>query len=290
MGVPSEWLDRFCTERGAALMGVLNVTPDSFYDGGRYLGPEAARAQVERLLAEGAAIIDVGAESSRPGAESVPAPEQLERLDTALRHAVARGALVSIDTTSPEVAERALALGARMVNDVSCLADAELARVTARAGATLVLMHARGPMSAQRGFSLYPDSGYADVVRDVLAEWRSARDRAVGAGLAPADVWLDPGLGFAKNARQSFELLARLSELTAEGVPVVVGPSRKSFIASVDGAPPAERLGGTVAACLAAVERGARVLRVHDVRAVGQALAVSRLARRPPARVEAPHA
>ncbi|HTQ05900.1 MAG TPA: dihydropteroate synthase [Polyangiaceae bacterium] len=290
MGVPSEWLDRLCTERGAALMGVLNVTPDSFYDGGRYVGADAARVQVDRLLAEGAAIIDVGAESSRPGAESVPASEQLERLDAALRHAVARGALVSIDTTSPEVAERALALGARLVNDVSCLAEPELARVTARAGATLVLMHARGPMSAQRGFSVYPEAGYADVVADVLGEWRSARDRAADAGLDPRDVWLDPGLGFAKNARQSFELLARLAELTQEGVPVVVGPSRKSFIASVDGAPPAERLGGTVAACLAAVERGARVLRVHDVLAVGQALAVARLARRAPARAEAPHA
>jgi len=271
-------------------MGVLNVTPDSFYDGGRYVGADAARVQVDRLLAEGAAIIDVGAESSRPGAESVPASEQLERLDAALRHAVARGALVSIDTTSPEVAERALALGARLVNDVSCLAEPELARVTARAGATLVLMHARGPMSAQRGFSVYPEAGYADVVADVLGEWRSARDRAADAGLDPRDVWLDPGLGFAKNARQSFELLARLAELTQEGVPVVVGPSRKSFIASVDGAPPAERLGGTVAACLAAVERGARVLRVHDVLAVGQALAVARLARRAPARAEAPHA
>jgi dihydropteroate synthase len=207
-------------------MGVLNVTPDSFYDGGRYLGLDAARAQVDRLLAEGASIIDVGAESSRPGAESVPAADQLERLDAGLRHAVARGALVSIDTTSPEVAERALALGARIVNDVSCLADPELARVTARADATLVLMHARGPMSAQRGFSAYPDAGYTDVVLDVLAEWRSARDRAIDAGLAPGDVWLDPGLGFAKNARHSFELLARLPELGHEGVPVVVGPSR----------------------------------------------------------------
>jgi dihydropteroate synthase len=271
-------------------MGVLNVTPDSFYDGGRYVGPDAARAQVDRLVAEGAAIIDVGAESSRPGAESVPAGEQLARLDVALRHAVARGAVVSIDTTSPEVAERALALGAQVVNDVSCLADPELARVTARAGATLVLMHARGPMRAQRGFSVYPDAGYSDVVVDVLAEWRSARDRAVDAGLAAADVWFDPGLGFAKNARQSFELLARLGELAGEGVPLVVGPSRKSFIASVDGAEPAERLGGTIAACLAAVERGARVLRVHDVLAVRQALAVARLARPASANAEATRA
>lgn len=269
-------------------MGVLNVTPDSFFDGGRYASPESARAQVDRLIAEGADILDIGAESSRPGAEPVPAAEQIDRLDASLRHAVSRGAVVSIDTTSPEVAERALALGARMVNDVSCLADPELASVTARAGATLVLMHARGPMSAQRGFSQYPDAGYADVTREVRAEWRSARDRAVNAGLAPEDVWLDPGLGFAKNARQSFELLARLDELAEEGVPVVVGPSRKSFIAAVDGAPAEERLGGTIAACLLAAERGARVLRVHDVRAVRQAFGVARLARRPEAQ-EAPH-
>jgi dihydropteroate synthase len=282
-------LDRFRREHGAALMGVLNVTPDSFYDGGRYLDADAARAQVDRLLAEGADILDVGAESSRPGAASVSDDEQLARLEGPLRYAVERGALVSIDTTSARVAARALELGASIVNDVSCLADPELARVTARAGATLVLMHARGPMSAQRGFSVYPDAGYGDVVSDVLAEWRSARDRAVAAGLPSADIWLDPGLGFAKNARQSFELLARLGELTAEGVPVVVGASRKSFIASVDGAPPNDRIGGTIAACLAAVERGARVLRVHDVLAVRQALAVARLARTP-AREEARHA
>jgi dihydropteroate synthase len=175
-----------------------------------------------------------------------------------------------------------------MVNDVSCLADPELAGVAARARATLVLMHARGPMSAQRGFSQYPDAGYADVTHEVLAEWRSGRDRAVAAGLGAEDVWLDPGLGFAKNARQSFELLARLEELGEEGVPVVVGPSRKSFIAAVDGAPAEARLGGTIAACLLAAERGARVLRVHDVSAVRQALGVARLARRSPA-VEAPH-
>jgi dihydropteroate synthase len=290
VGVPFALLDRICREHGAALMGVLNVTPDSFYDGGRYLEPAAARAQVDRLLAEGADIIDIGAESSRPGAAAVADDEQLARVTDALTYAVARGTLVSIDTTSPGVAERALVLGANIVNDVSCLADPELARVTARGGGTLVLMHARGPMSAQRGFSVYPDAGYGDVVLDVLGEWRSARDRAVAAGLASSDVWLDPGLGFAKNARQSFELLARLGELGHEGVPVVVGASRKSFIASVDGAPPAERLGGTIAACLAAVERGARVLRVHDVLATRQALAVARLARKPPEREELRHA
>jgi dihydropteroate synthase len=279
VGVPSEWLEQVRRQRGAALMGVLNVTPDSFYDGGRYASDAEARAQIDRLLAEGADIIDIGAESSRPGAEAVPADVQLERMSGAIRHAAARGAVISVDTTSPEVAAKALALGATIVNDVSCLADAELARVTARHGATLVLMHARGPMRKQAGFSVYPESGYGDVVADVRAEWRAARDRAVTAGLAPADVWLDPGLGFAKNARQSFELLGRLDELAAEGVPVVVGASRKSFLASLDGSPPARRLGGTIAAGLLAVERGAAVLRVHDVWDARQALDVARSAR-----------
>jgi dihydropteroate synthase len=260
-------------------MGVLNVTPDSFFDGGRYIEMEAARQRVDRLLAEGAAIIDIGAESSRPGAAAIPAPVQIDRLSAALHYALESGAMVSIDTTSPEVADHALGLGARIVNDVSCLADAELADVAARHDATLVLMHARGSLGAMKGFSDYPENGYADVVDDVLREWRTARDRATARGLAPANVWLDPGIGFAKNARQSFELLGRLGELTSEGVPVVVGPSRKSFIAAVDGAVADERLGGTIAACLLAAERGARVLRVHDVRAVSQALGVVRLAR-----------
>jgi dihydropteroate synthase len=271
-------------------MGVLNVTPDSFYDGGRYATEAAQRAQIDRMLAEGASIIDIGAESSRPGAEAVPAAVQLDRMAAALAHAVARGAVVSVDTTSPEVAARALGRGARIVNDVSCLADAELARVTARAGATLLVMHARGPMSRQAGFSQYPETGYGDVVADVLREWRAARERAVAAGVRPGDVWLDPGLGFAKNARQSFELLARLEELAAEGAPVVVGASRKSFIASLDDSAPADRLGGSIAAGLVAVEHGASVLRVHDVLAQRQALDVVRRARPPRATAEARHA
>jgi dihydropteroate synthase len=260
-------------------MGVLNVTPDSFFDGGRYVEAEAGRQRIDRLLAEGAAIVDVGAESSRPGAVPVPAAAQIDRLSPALNHAVSRGAMVSIDTTSPEVADYALRAGARIVNDVSCLANVALADVAARHSATLVLMHARGSLGVMKGFSDYPDAAYGDVVSDVLREWRAARDRATARGLPPEDIWLDPGIGFAKNARQSFELLGRLGELTREGVPVVVGPSRKSFIAAVDGAVADERLGGTIAACLLAAERGARVLRVHDVAAIRQALGVARLAR-----------
>jgi dihydropteroate synthase len=211
-------------------------------------------------------------------------------MSAALEHAVNQGLVVSVDTTSPEVAEHALSRGAHLVNDVSCLARPELAAVTARHGGTLVLMHCRGNMEEQPGFSVYPDDGYVDVVAEVGAELRDARERAKAAGLEPGRVWLDPGLGFKKNARQSFELLSRLSELGGEGAPLVVGPSRKSFLAAVDGAPPAERLGGTIAACLLAVERGAAVLRVHDVGAVRQALGVSRLASPPTPVPEAPHA
>lgn len=256
-------------------MGVLNVTPDSFYDGGHYLAPDAGVARVDELVRAGADIIDIGGESSKPGAEAVPPSEQLARIEPALRAAVDRGVLVSVDTTSAEVAERALSLGSVIVNDVSCLADPELARVAARHGAVLILMHARGHMQHMAGFSRYPDGGYTDVVDDVLREWRTARDRANDAGLAPELVWLDPGLGFAKNARHSLALLSGLSRLTGEGVPVVVGASRKSFISAVDAAPAEQRLGGSLAACLLAVERGASVLRVHDVSETRQALAVA---------------
>jgi dihydropteroate synthase len=272
-------------DRGAAIMGVLNVTPDSFYDGGRYLEIDAAVRHVDALLADGADIIDIGGESSRPRAEHVPAPEQIARVEGAIRAAVSRGALVSIDTTSPEVADRALSLGAAIVNDVSCLADAELARVAARHSAVLIVMHSRGPMQKMAGFSRYPDAGYADVVGEVLDEWRAARERALAAGLSTDAVWVDPGLGFAKNARQSFALLAGLERLCAEGVPVVVGASRKSFIAAIDDAPPERRLGGSLAAGLLAVEKGASVLRVHDVSEMRQALAVANAIRRSPAPV-----
>jgi dihydropteroate synthase len=173
-----------------------------------------------------------------------------------------------------------LTLGAHLVNDISCLANPELARVCAQHDATLILMHARGSMQSMSGFSHYPDDAYGDVVADVLGEWRAARDRAVAQGLGKQRIWLDPGLGFAKNARHSFELLRGLDRLRGEGVPVVVGASRKSFIAAVDDVPPEKRLGGSIAAALLAAERGASVLRVHDVHDVHQALLVARGIRR----------
>ncbi|MBV9949674.1 MAG: dihydropteroate synthase [Myxococcales bacterium] len=271
-------LERARAVRGVALMGVCNVTPDSFSDGGLHLEPAAARARVEVLLAEGADVVDIGGESTRPGAPPVAAPEQIARVIGAVRHAAALGACVSIDTSNPEVADSALEAGASLVNDASCLADEALAGVVARHGAALILMHARGPQQKMRGFSEYPDSGYRDVISDVVAEWRAAARRAADAGVAGEAILMDPGLGFAKNAAQSATLLARLSEIVrAVEVPVVVGASRKSFLAAIDPqARPAERLGASIAAALHAARAGAQVLRVHDVRATRQALDLAR--------------
>ena len=254
------------------LMGILNVTPDSFFDGGKHSGALESRTRVDELIAQGAAIIDIGGESTRPGSQPVPAAEQIRRIETAITHAVARGARVSVDTADPDVAEHALRLGAQIINDVSCLANSALALVVARHGATLILMHSRESMSQMRGFSRYPEHAYRDVVEDVRREWRNARDRAVEHGLDAQQIWFDPGLGFQKSASHSMKLLARLDAFQAEGVPIVVGASRKSFIATVDGSPPGERLGGSIAACILARKLGASVLRVHDVQETLQAL------------------
>jgi len=275
--------------QGAALMGVLNTTPDSFFDGGRFLDASAAEARVDALLDAGATIIDIGAESTRPGAEPVPPAEQIRRAAPALDHAERRGALVSIDTMSPEVAEFAVRHGAKIVNDVSCLRNEGLADVAARHGAALIVMHSRASMTTMPGFSQWPDAAYQDVVAEVRAELAAARDRALARGVPAERIFIDPGLGFSKNARHSFELLGRLPELATVARILVVGPSRKSFIAAADPSTPAERLPGTIAACLLAAARGAQVLRVHDVPEVRQALAVAEAARRP-APAEAAHA
>jgi dihydropteroate synthase len=261
------------------LMGVLNCTPDSFSDGGLFGDEAAAVSRAAALIAAGAAVIDVGAESTRPGSTAVSARDQITRLGGIVRKIAATGALVSIDTTLPEVAEYALAEGAVIVNTVSLDPAAELGAVAARRDAALVLMHSRGAMSAMKGFSVYADDAYRDVVADVGREWSEAAGRALAAGLPRESLVLDPGLGFAKNARQSIAICARLDELCALGFPVLVGPSRKSFLARIAApegplAPPDERLGGTVAAVLACVAKGAAIARVHDVAAVAQALAV----------------
>ena len=254
------------------VMGVVNVTPDSFYDGGRYSGDRVFR-HIDKLVGEGADVLDIGGESTRPGSVPVPAEEQLRRIEPAVKHALGyAGVLVSLDTTRPEVASEGLAWGAHWVNDVSCLATAELAKVTAHHRAKLVLMHSRPDMSTMQGFSEYPKTGYDDVVADVRREWCRARDQALGLGMAREDILFDPGFGFSKNAEQSLQLLRRLSVFRDLEVPIVVGPSRKSFISAQDRSAPQERLGGTIAACLWAATHGASVVRVHDVQEVRQAL------------------
>jgi dihydropteroate synthase len=271
-------LDRARATRGLALMGVCNVTPDSFSDGGRYFAPEAARARVDELLAEGADIVDIGGESTRPGALAVPAEEQMDRVLGVVRHAVSRGACVSIDTASPEVAAKALEAGACAVNDASCLHAPAIASAVASAEAALVLMHTRGTPTDMAGFSRYPDGGYSDVVSEVCSEWEAAAAHARSLGVPRAAIVMDPGLGFAKNARQSLALLAHLRQIVSRvGVPVAVGASRKSFLTAVDpGAAVNDRLGGSIAAAMHAVREGASIVRVHDVRATRQAVDLAR--------------
>jgi dihydropteroate synthase len=267
-------LDRARAVRGVALMGICNVTPDSFSDGGRYLAPDAARRRVDQLIEEGVDVVDIGGESTRPGAVPVAAHEQIARVLDVVRYAVQRGACVSVDTTSADVAAVCLDGGASVVNDVSCMRDCALAEVVGAAGAALVLMHTRGTPEQMHDFSQYPQGAYGDVVQDVCREWKSAADRAFLRGVPRGAMIMDPGLGFAKNARHSAELLARLPEIVeAVGVPVAVGASRKSFLTLVDRtATPAERLGASLAAALHAAHAGAAVLRIHDVRATRQAL------------------
>jgi dihydropteroate synthase len=262
--------------RGAAplVMGVVNTTPDSFFDGGKALEADAAAQRVDELLLGGADIIDIGAESTKPGSAAVPPAVQLTRLLPALRRALQREAWISIDTTSPEVAEAALALGAHIVNDVSGLRDVRMAEVARAHDACLVITHCRVPMSAMSGFSEWPDDDYTDIVVEVKEDWGRSRDRAMNVGLRLENLIFDPGFGYSKNARHCYELLARLREFESLDVPIMTGPGRKSFIAAVDGSKPVERLGGTIAAALLNAQSGAHVVRVHDVREVRQAFGV----------------
>jgi len=265
------------TER-VLVMGIVNVTPDSFSDGGRYLDPGLALARCHELLAEGADVLDLGGESTRPGSAEVSAAEQWRRLEPVLTE-VARArpdAVLSIDTRSAEVAERALGAGARIVNDVSALADPAMAGVAGRASAGLVLMHMRGtPETMQR------DTAYGDVTAEVAAYLRERIAVAVAAGVARECIALDPGIGFAKSAQGSLELLARIPELAAIGSPVLVGASRKSFLARLTGdeGPPQDRVPASLAAAAVAVWQGARILRVHDVAATVRVVTIARAAK-----------
>mgnify|MGYP002079166393 CR=1 FL=1 len=209
-------------------MGVLNRTPDSFSDGGRFLDDDQALAAAERMVEEGAAMIDVGAESTRPRSQPVAPGEQVARIGAIIREIVKRGVPVSVDTTSAEVATYAVGEGAELVNSVDLTVAGPLAEVARRGGAMLALMHSRGSMTEMSGFSAADERAYGDVVADVAREWSAAKDAAVERGLLAEDLMLDPGLGFHKSARHSLELCRRLDELVARGFPVLVGSSRKA--------------------------------------------------------------
>jgi len=252
-------------------MGIVNVTPDSFSDGGSYASPEAAAEAGRWMLAEGASLVDVGGESTRPGAEPVSEAEELRRVVPALE--LLTGLPVSIDTSRAEVARRAIALGATMVNDVTALRrDTELAGVVADAGVDVCLMHMQGdPATMQDG------PRYDDVV-DAVASFLGERlEVAVTEGIDEERIWLDPGIGFGKTADQNLELLRRLERIVAIGRPVLVGLSRKSTLARVVGEPDAVVASdvASVGAAVAAFDRGATMFRVHDVRAHVEALAVA---------------
>jgi dihydropteroate synthase len=253
------------------LMGVVNVTPDSFSDGGLYLDPEAAIAHGEELARAGAAILDVGGESTRPGAEEVGVEEELRRVVPVVEGLAGLEAEISVDTSKAAVAAAALDAGATIVNDVTALCgDPEMAALCAEHGATVVLMHMLGtPRTMQR------EPAYDDVVADVRAFLAGRIEAALAAGVVEERVWLDPGIGFGKTAEHNMELLRRLPELAELGRPLVVGTSRKSFIGQVDGSDSGERLGGTIASSVLAAAAGAELLRVHDVAEVGQAMAVA---------------
>ncbi|MBA3428308.1 MAG: dihydropteroate synthase [Actinobacteria bacterium] len=250
-------------------MGIVNVTPDSFSDGGLHLQPEAAAAAARRMIEEGAAIVDVGGESTRPGSEAVSLDEELRRVVPVLE--LLGGMPLSIDTAKAEVARRALELGAALVNDVTALrGDAELAGVVADTGAYLCLMHMQGePRTMQR------EPRYDDVAGEVASFLEERLRFAVAVGVAEERICLDPGIGFGKTTEQNLELVRRLDVLVALGRPVLVGFSRKSSLARIVGEPGARTASASVGAAVAAWERGASIFRVHDVREHVDALAVA---------------
>jgi dihydropteroate synthase len=255
----------------ARLMGVVNVTPDSFSDGGRFLAPERAIAHARELAADGADLLDVGGESTRPGARAVSAEEELERVAPVLEGLDGVGAPISIDTSKVTVAEAALDAGAEIVNDVTALRqEPALAGVCARRGCHVILMHMQG---TPRTMQEHPT--YDDVVDDVRAFLAERIEFAVGEGIREERIWVDPGIGFGKTVDHNLELVRRLGELRELGRPVVVGTSRKRFIGALTGREVDDRLGGTIASNVLALRAGADVLRVHDVAEMRQAALVA---------------
>jgi dihydropteroate synthase len=249
-----------------AVMGVLNVTPDSFSDGGRFIAPERALAQARRMVAEGADIIDIGAESTRPyGAQPVSADEELNRLQPILADVVSLGVPVSIDSMKSAVVAWALDAGAAIANDIWGLQrDPDMARLLAARNSPVIVMHNRDRVDAD-----------IDIMKDIAAFFTHSLEIAEKAGISPGNIVLDPGIGFGKTPEQSLTALARLNELRVFGLPLLVGASRKRFISSVVPSEPHQRLGGSIAAHLVAAKGGARIIRTHDVSETVQALRVA---------------
>ena len=250
------------------VMGVLNITPDSFSDGGHWLQPDRAVARAEIMVAEGADLLDLGAESTRPGggvygngAKDVPADEELRRLLpvlTAVRRRVP--VPISVDTRKAAVAREAIDAGADIVNDISALADPDMAEVVARAGCPIVLMHSRGRLD-----SMQTDIDFKHVVDEVTSELANLTDQARARGIPRQQILIDPGIGFGKTVGQNLQLLRHLDRVSSIGQPVLVGASRKSFIGEVGGAEPGQRLPGSLAAAAWAAHHGVAIIRVHDV-------------------------
>ena len=271
--------DRVLSLDPFALMGVVNVTPDSFSDGGQFTSVEEVAQFALALIDQGATVIDVGGESTRPGAARVAIDEQIRRVVPAITRIRARSNVgISIDTTHAAVAEAALDAGADFVNDVSAgTEDSAMFRLLAKRGAGVVLMHRIAPPDQDRYSDRYAkEPVYGDVVRDVSAFLLARAEMAMAAGIPREQIALDPGLGFGKSVLQNYELLARTSELVALGFPVLVGASRKSFLGAVTGREdPEQRIIGSVVAAVAAYGGGARIVRAHDVGAHREALLVA---------------
>ncbi len=244
------------------VMGILNVTPDSFSDGGRYFDADTAIARGLALVEQGADLIDIGGESTRPGAAAVSPAEEIDRVLPVIRTLAKRTRTpLSIDTRNGETADRALAAGASILNDVTGLRDPACAAAAARHGAAVVLMHMRGTPADMTGHA-----NYRHLTGEVRTELHESIERAVSAGVDRSKIIIDPGIGFAKTAEQSIELIRKLPEIATLGRPLLVGPSRKSFLSTIEDVPAEERLFLTLGAVVACALKGAHIVRVHDVR------------------------
>lgn len=263
-----EWFPHSISPKGmqrTLVMGILNVTPDSFSDGGAYFSPETALSRAEEMVREGADLIDVGGESTRPGAEPVPLEEEIRRVLPVVQGLVQRGYIISVDTTKGEVAELVLKAGAHIINDISGLRfNPDLAKIVAKHHAGLVIMHSRGTPQDMQTLT-----DYEDLIGEIYEFLAGQVDFALSQGVSSEKIIIDPGIGFAKTVEQNLEILRRLPEFKSLGYPILVGPSRKSFIGAVlGGLPPSERIEGTSASVALAIAGGARILRVHDVKAM----------------------